>query len=66
MSEEERNKRKTLLNSYYTVNNEANGDMLHQTNRNPLDINSAGFDSDLYLSQHIKVEFFFLTLRNIV
>jgi hypothetical protein len=55
--EEERNKKKSLLKSYY------NESTTTSTAKNPLDINSASFDCDLYLSQHIKVNhsFFFFS-----
>lgn len=55
MSEEERVKRKTLLQNYYSLNADNKNEI--QMNRNPMDINSAGFDPDMFLSKQIKVPF---------
>ena len=52
--EEERNKKKSLLKSYYNESTPPTA-----AAKNPLDINNASFDCDLYLSQHIKVKSFF-------
>ena len=51
---EERNKNKSLLKSYYSE-----AATPQPVVRDPLDINSSSFDSDLYLSQHIKVILYF-------
>jgi hypothetical protein len=56
--EEERNKKKSLLKSYYNESSSST-----TSAKNPLDINSASFDCDLYLSQHIKVNHSFLFLK---
>ena len=45
-------KKKSLLKSYY---NESSTLQNATANKNPLDINSIAFDSDLYLSSHIRV-----------
>ncbi len=61
MGDENREKKKSLLKSYYNdnANEDTNKKLIANSQiRNPMDINNVGFDPDTYLTKQIKVKIY--------